>query len=341
MIVHLVPTFTGDSAYGAGNWKAVAANRLALAATGLNVREIPLDPKSPLSCLEQLPDETRHVLLEYTWWPQLVARIRGIRPEIRIHVRAHNAEAYQHFHRNRIYKRDYIKPALYRRCVQLAQRDAGCKKHADNILGISDWDNRFYWNWLFGSANVGYLPYFSPWPYVRSEVAPPAWEDRQHAIVSMGGNFDPSGIANFQHFDIMSQRLTPMLREKWDYVLTWWSQWHEAVPKVGSQIRIERSCEQPWDLLCQSRALAVLTHLGFGFKTTVLDGLAAGCHVILHPILARRLPQEVRELCLIYDPESATDAQTVAHALNGPPKQQQLNAELFSRVRQTLHSLCS
>jgi hypothetical protein len=186
-----------------------------------------------------------------------------------------------------------------------------------------------------------YLPYFCPWPQLRPEVKLPRWEDRRPAILSMGGNFDPSGIANFNHFDLMSGQLSIRMQEPWSYLLTWWSQWHEAVPQVSAHIEIERNCEQPWDLLCETRALAVLTHLGFGFKTTVVDGLAAGCHVIVHPRLAERLPKEVSALCLLCDPHKEGDVARLATALAKPPARHRLNEDLCQRAADTLKASLS
>ena len=148
----------------------------------------------------------------------------------------------------------------------------------------------------------------------------------------MGGNFDPSGKANYTNFDMLATKLSSRMHEKWSYLLTWWSQWHNKVPKVSTHIEIVRECREPWDLLCQTRALAVLTHLGFGFKTTIVDGLAAGCHVIVHPKLAERLPLQVRQLCLICDPSREEDMIKIAAALSSPPKSHSLNEQLRDRV---------
>ena len=79
--------------------------------------------------------------------------------------------------------------------------------------------------------------------------------------------------------------------------------------------------------MCTVRAVAVLTPLGFGFKTTVVDGLAAGCHVIVHRKLASRLPAAVVDACIQFDPER-DDIDSVAAALERPPPGVGLNERL-------------
>src|SRR5207302_11091767 len=100
-------------------------------------------------------------------------------------------------------------------------------------------------------------------------------------------------LANVANFQALADHLPVTSGTKWSFLLTWWSQWHDRVPDVNAPVEILREVAEPWDLLCQVRALAVLTPIGFGLKTTVVDGLAAGCHVIVHERLAGRLPPGV------------------------------------------------
>jgi hypothetical protein len=226
-----------------------------------------------------------------------------------------------------------------RKFGELIARDTRSRRNADTLLGISAWDNDKYWRWLPGSARVMYLPYFSPWPMLRPQVQPRPWEQRRPTIVSMGGNFDPSGLMNVANFNALADRLSPASRERWSFQLTWWSQWHEKVPRVSAHVEILRQCDEPWDLLCEVRSLAVLTHLGFGFKTTIVDGLAAGCHVIVHPKLARRLPEEIVELCVICDPANDANMSQLADLLSKPPSSANLNSRLREQARATLRAV--
>ena len=333
-LLYAVPNFINQKEYGAGNWKAAEANRLALECAGITHVRVEFDPENPTIISEQMrSSDITHLLMEYSAWPELLVKLRSEHPQVKIVVRTHNAEAYHYFHRKIIVSgREYVSLKHWRRLLQLAWRDTNCRRAADTLLGISEWDNMNYWRWLRGKANIRYLPYYSPWPYLRPDVNIQPWNLRSRTIISMGGNFDPSGMANVANFDRLTAGLSRMMDEKWSYLLTWWSQWHRNVPRVGEGIEIVRECREPWDLLCQSRALAVLTPLGFGFKTTVVDGLAAGCHVIIHPKLADRLPRQVKELCLICDPSRDQDIIGLADSLSIPPKPHSLNRQLREMV---------
>jgi hypothetical protein len=76
----------------------------------------------------------------------------------------------------------------------------------------------------------------------------------------------------------------------------------------------------PWLELCRARAVALLTPLGFGTKTTVVDGLAAGCHVLVHPVLHRRLARSEREACTPLDPARPGAPDRLADLLAAPPR---------------------
>jgi hypothetical protein len=332
-LLHVVPNFINQKEYGAGNWKAVEANGIALRRAGIPFEKIEFDPDNATQILEQMRSGIASLLMEYSWWPEFLEKLKTQHPGVKLVIRTHNAEAYQYFHRKIIgSRREYVNLTKWHQLIRLARRDAHSRRVADMLLGISEWDNRNYWRWLRGKASIQYLPYYSPWPYLRPDVKVQPWNLRQHTIVSMGGNFDPSGVANFTNFNMLAMKLARVQNEKWSCLLTWWSQWHQKVPKVSEEIEIVRECQEPWDLLCQSRAMAVLTPLGFGFKTTVVDGLAAGCHVIIHPKLADRLPQQVKQLCLICDPSREQDIVKLADSLSSPPKSQRVNQQLCEAV---------
>ena len=339
MFVHAVPDYINAREYGAGNWKAVEANRMAVADLGIPVQSVAFPADDPETLLSFLTPDTRHLMIEYSLWPELQAKVKKRYPHLNVHVRTHNAEAYHYLHRNTRRRLDYVRPGLWRKFGELIARDSRSRRYADSLLGISAWDNEHYWRWLPGPARVAYLPYFSPWPDVRPQVEPPAWEQRRPTIVSMGGNFDPSGLVNVANFNAIADRLSMNSSERWSFQLTWWSQWHERVPSVSTRVEILRQCDEPWDLLCEVRALAVLTHLGFGFKTTIVDGLAAGCHVIVHPRLAPRLPKDIADLCIVCDPANDAHMARLAHTLSMPPRHHEVNRLLRERALLVLRTI--
>jgi hypothetical protein len=340
-IVHASPNAVNQQEYGAGNWKAIAANRIALQATGKSVALEEFDPGDFKSFVEnKIGGESTAVLAEYSWWPEFAELLRRKYPKIRICVRTHNIEPYQRFLSARKGDwRDYFRPRLWSRSLKALRSDVRCKQLADSLLSISEWDDAHYWRWLPGKARLKYLPYFSPWPYLRPEVQPQPWDRRQRAIVSMGGNFDVSGIANFTNFEVVAAKGEKILGADWSFVLTWWSQWHKQTPQVKPPVVIERSCQEPWDLLCGVRGLAVLTPYGTGLKTTIIDGLAAGCRVIVHPRLFKRLSPQIQELVCVCDPGRDADIAMVAEYLQTPPRNRHINEQLRESAVSCLNSL--
>ena len=55
-------------------------------------------------------------------------------------------------------------------------------------------------------------------------------------------------------------------------------------------------------LLSSCRAVAILSPLGYGFKTTVADAIAHGCYVLAHPALVHRCPDVLRPAIIPFDP---------------------------------------
>ncbi len=339
MILHAVYNSINSYEYASGSWKAVESNRLALQSAGLNARVVQFPKNDSTIVLKEVTPDIKHVLIEYSKWPDIVRQIKKKHPKVGVHVRTHNAEAYQYFHRHTgAGLKDYANPQLWHQCMSIIWRDTRCRQAADTLLGINDWDDAHYWQWLPGKALIRYLPYYSPWPYLRSEVEPQPWNLRVPAILSMGGNFDPSGMANVANLNRLATKLPRILGNRWSFLLTWWSQWHQKVPKVSEPVEVLRDCQEPWDLLCRVRAVAVLTPFGFGFKTTILDGLAAGCHVIVHPKLAKRLPLQVQQLCLICDPSRDEDIIKLADSFSTPPVDHDINERFRGVAMDVLRS---
>ena len=88
--------------------------------------------------------------------------------------------------------------------------------------------------------------------------------------------------------------------------------WPRNVERLGR-------LDEPWTRLCGTKAVAVLSPLGYGSKTTVTDALAAGCHVLVHPRQHERLPPDERALAIPVDPASAADARRAVACLSQPP----------------------
>jgi len=329
-ILHLTPWYaTGPR--GAGHWKAVQAIQLSLRDLGREVTSRVLEADDGRDLPTDLDDSVRDVIVEYTRAPEVIAAIRRRCAGARVHVRAHNAEAWHHLHRGGGARAALASPRLLYGVCRLLERDSRCRRRSHTVLGISDWDNRHYWSRLPGRARIIDVPYFSPWPDLRPGVTPLPWAQRDSAILCLPGARDAIGRAGAAGFYALARMLSSHL-EGWRFGITAGviKSPRDEPPPAG--VEVITDLIEPWDLLCRVKAVAVLTPLGFGAKTTIFDALAAGCHVLVHPKLAGRLPSVARGRCLVVDPTSAGDAGAIAAGLKAEPMVNDVNSRLRTQA---------
>jgi len=231
-------------------------------------------------------------------------------------LRTVNAEAFQHWLRaGKDWTRLRGLPRDVYGFVRLLWRDRRCAHLADALAGISPWDDARYWRCLAGRDKVFSAPYLCPWPVLLPTVLPRPWVEREDRIVCLAGARDVIGRAHLEGFAALARRPE-------------WTGWqfsasqgligdgHDDLPE-----NVERlGClDEPWSLLCRAKAVAVLSPVGYGFKTTIADALAAGCHVLVHPRQHARLALEDRCRTLACEPNSA-DLPALAATLAAPPE---------------------
>lgn len=325
LLVHAIPGWIKERV-GAGNWKDVASRRLLWGELRRTSSVVYFDEKHPESLLDLLPPDAEHVLLEYSWWPQLLRRLARERPGLRLHVRTHNAEALQHWVRA-----ERVPGSLYstlRRlygATRLLLRDVACRRSCDTLLGISEWDDHFYWSRLPGRARLVAFPYYCPWPWLQPETAAREYGARRAVVASLPGANDRLGRSVTQGLEQLSERLAwPPGDSPWRCVL---STGLLEGRRTDGRCSVE-VVESPWAFLCDVRVLAVLGDLGYGLKTTIVDGIAAGCHVLVTRRLSARLPKLLRAHCIVVDPMDSASVAGAAAAVARPPVRSRLNEEL-------------
>lgn len=336
MIIHAIPRFIRP-VYGAGNWKAVESNKLALSLTRKAFEIVEFSETDSVELLECCGRDVEHLIIEYSLWIELLEKIRKRAPWINLHVRTHNAQGLQHWHRvHPKFWPTYENVRSLYGVLRLTWRDSCCRKMANTLLGISDWDNKNYWRYLPGRAVVKLLPYYSPWPYLRPEVEILPWKDRKSVVLCMPGARDRISNRMIYGFDKLADRFSENLSgQQWKFLLTQGVLSGGECTHVSPKVQLLQDLKEPWDLMCRIRAVAVLTPLGFGMKTTIIDALAAGCHVLVHPVLSRRLSSHIRELCIVYNPFEKNDISRIIERLKEPPLIQNFNDQLKQDVVNT------
>ena len=115
-----------------------------------------------------------------------------------------------------------------------------------------------------------------------------------------------------------------------------WKAVTETHVRVDERIERLGYLEDPFELLGRARAVALLSDLGFGFKTKILDAIESGCWVLTTRRLRRRLPEEVRPWCLEVDPDCGHSFRAALDRALQPVPGGQPNAELRKRAFQVL-----
>jgi hypothetical protein len=293
--------------------------------------------------LDRLTKDVTDLIVHYSRWPSLLRAVRREAPWVRLHVRAHNAEAFQFWQRCDLRLRPtYRNLRNAYGAWRILRNDVRCRLRADKILGISEWDNRHYWAWLPGRSTISWLPYTSPWPVLRPQVKPLLWSERELAIACMPGAQDRIGNSVLAGFRQLAEVLNgDHATAPWRFLVT-----AGSLGKRDSQGQerlltfLDTPCE-PWDVLCSCRAVAVLSPLGFGMKTTIIDGLTAGCHAVVHPVVAQRLPEDVRNECIIWDPRDTGSVRLLCSRLCEPPRSRSVNERLRMQAITTLTTALS
>jgi hypothetical protein len=317
ILVHAVPAWIRDRV-GAGNWKDVASRRLLWNEINRPCHVVYFDEKDPESLLNCLPAAATDLVLEYSWWPKLLHRLSVTRT-LRVHVRTHNAEALQQW------VRDNPGPwPTYRTMrsiygsLRLLYRDTLCRQRSSTLLGISDWDDRAYWSRLPGRAKIVSFPYYSPWPLLRPAVRSAPYSARRAIVTSLPGANDRIGRSTIAGLEQLSKWLDWTTEGgRWECVVS--SGILGSREHLADTISLE-TVRDPWDFLCQVRVVAVLTDLGYGLKTTIVDALAAGCHVLVTPQLSQKLPAIVREHCIVVSPSDRASVASAGRAVATPPQ---------------------
>jgi len=301
---------------GAGQWKDLQGIRQILNRLGTAWREFFFDGANTEDLVLALKNSDDVVLWYYSFWPEALEQIRTACPRARIVLRTVNAEALQHWTRaEKDWRRWRGLPRDVYGFFRLLRRDRRCARAAHRLAGISPWDDRHYWRRQAGPQKVRTAPYFCPWPALLPAVAPRPWADRENAIVCLAGGRDTIGRGHVEEFGILAQR--PEFRS-WRFLLSA-GLLKSAADSVPDRVERIGRLEEPWELLCRVKAVAVLSKAGFGFKTTIADALAAGAHALVHPRQHARLADEDRQLAVAVDGAAGIGLAALAVVLNDAP----------------------
>jgi hypothetical protein len=326
--------------YGAGNWKDIQGINALLPGMGVEVLEMPLAVGSvrevSLACERGVTD----VLVHYSYWSDLISEIRKTFPHVRIHTRAHNAEALQHLHR---YAPGML-PTLHNLrgwygAAKNWQREAHSRWVSDSFWCISEWDRRCYQRFLPGNARLLDVPYHCPWPALRPTTKPAEWASRRNVVVCLAGGRDRIGQSQRDGLVRFAREVTPLgLAGDWSFEVSAGVHSHASTDADIRPLSEIGEVAEPWDLLCQTKVLALITPLGYGSKTTIIDALSAGCQVVIDQRLLARLPAAIGKLCVALDTRFPETFASAFERLQRKPQENEINDTLIGAAKRGLYA---
>ena len=264
------------------------------------------------SQLARLPEGMKpsHILVEYSSLGHIVTALRLKYPEAFIAVRAHNIEPLQEFDNGGWFPLSKL-PRLIYGCLRLLKMDWFSARYSDCIYSISDWEARHYWRWVAGSKKVHWLPYFTPDHLIRE------YQSVKRNIIACL----PSSVEHRKTRDLVSrfarfaEAAKPLTNAITFAVSGDLSKWRMKIP---SSVELTGLISDLPSYMARVKAVALLSPLGYGFKTTIADAIAYGCYVIAHPSLYKRCPDVLRPACIPLRSLNGKDISQVLKQIEAP-----------------------
>jgi hypothetical protein len=262
------------------------------------------------------------VIVEMPLYPKSIRYIRQHAAHAKVFTRPINPEFYHQVHialargRNRFGEPSktvwQANLETLRNSLRRLRLDYECARLSDGILSITDWEQTHYWQYLAGRQQAWCVPYYLPTDYVQASVAA-VKKDQCVCLTSTMSN--PMLLDAVHNFCEAVRRLGTDC-PNWAFPIT------GTLPldryTLPERAQLTGLLETPVNILAESRAIAILSDLGFGFKTKLLDAIQAGCYILLPQKLFNRLPAEVQPYCLVVDPYSAKSFATALQQTQQP-----------------------
>jgi hypothetical protein len=298
-VLHVVPDSVGNAAkLFVGSTKDVRGRTEYFETRGIVTREHLSTARSDAELLVCLRSanlaDCNAVLFEYETYVDSLRYLRDAHPCIRRIVRAHNAN-FPHYIDNftgRVRMKNGARAAEdIRTAWQRFEQDRRCAEFADAMLAIANWEADAYWKPLAGAERVFVAPYFLPHAF---ELSAPAKKSGKLCVCFMGtgAQMTPLLYDAARNTIELVNRAGQALAD-WDFALTGSIKPKDALGDLG-RVRATGPLPSPFPILQEARVVTVLSDLGMGFKTKILEAIVAGCWVLVTPDLYRRTPEAVR-----------------------------------------------
>lgn len=232
------------------------------------------------------------VILEMTFSPDAASFIRRHAPNTKVLVRSHNAELLHRWDWIRAAKLWQYSAGMLARPIRNFLFDYLCGRRADYVLSIDRWETNHYWRRFADESKLKYVPFFLPEQYLSD--LPRRTSKKLRCVNFTSSIPNPLIIDATKNFIGVVRNLNGRGKE-WSFCITGdQSKFH-----VNSCQRIHWTgyLESPYEVLAESRAMALLSDYGYGFKTKILEAIMAKAYILMTEGLYKRIPDEVRPYC--------------------------------------------
>jgi hypothetical protein len=326
-IIHIVPdSITNQKKAFVGSSKDVRGRSDYFRSRHLEIQEYLSVGRSDSAVLNMLRSSDltacMAVVFEYETYIETLDFLRTHHPDVRRIVRAHNAN-FPHFLDQFRGRLRMTNGAAAIDDIQLASRrfmqDCACAELADDLLCISEWEARNYWGPLVRPpTRVHTVPYFLP-DEVDRQIAHGARRNLCVCFMGTGGGMTPLLYDAGRNTVELVNVLDPVIADQWEFCITGSLKPADVLGPLG-RMKPTGLLPSPLPILAEARVVTILSDLGMGFKTKILEAIEAGCWVLVTADLLERLPEAVTPWCKIVEigsPQSLGEA--LAACLQPPP----------------------
>jgi hypothetical protein len=338
-IIHIVPDSVSNAgkAY-VGSTKDVACRTEFFASRGIEVSEYLCRRWADADALEHLQgadlSRCKYVVFEYETFVESLAYLKEKHPHIRRVVRAHNANLPHFVDNYRAWDaffatspmqwlqtafRAAARPcgAISWTCAAPSWRTSCCPSANGRPITTGP---------APGSLSSG-LCAVLPARKFGCQLPRQAKSDLFVCFMGTGGLITPLLYDSARNAIDLVESLPDDEADPWAFCITGAIKPANILGRLNRVIPTGR-LPSPMPILAQARIVSILSDLGMGFKTKILEAVEAGCWVMVTPDVARRLPEAVRPYCLV---DAADDSEAFRAALKAartPPPASRANGEL-------------
>ncbi len=350
-ILHVVPDSVAvqNNIY-LGSTKDIRGRTEYFLARAIPFEELLVKSRSDQYLLEKLKaidlEQYYAIIFDLALYPKAMKYVRTSFPNIKLIARSHNAYFYHWLHyfwashknsTNRYSKKTLENNSQYLRlAIERLKLDIICARLSDYMLTIVDWEKENYWKFLISTKKIRTLPYFLPKAY-EIEVAETPKKNQCVCLMSTGtGTVLPLLQDALLNFNKLVEKLEANNPE-WNFFVT--GDLSRQINAYPDRVKLTGFLESPLPLLMESRAMALLSDYGFGFKTKLLDAIQSGCYILIPKKLYNRLPVECKPFCIVVDLNSVQSFKDALEYSKTPFPSGDLNAQFKERAFSILDEL--